>query len=365
MKHFLFSIIFFVIGMVASAQTSNVLMNADSLAKLCSNYDNNDRKEFIKLAEQALTDGIVDVCSKEKTLSGNKHNYESLQRYSWRDDTKNDGSYTVRDGVLNPEINNYDFPRLIKLRKNLQYSALAFYLTSDKRFHSYFVKQLDAWFIDNKTRMAPNFEYAQIIPGRNNGRGQYYGMIEAYEFCDIIDAVRSMDLKRSLGKMRIKKLKTWFSDFSSWYKQSANSQSLDSLNNNIAVATDILLYDIYSFCGKNDEAQAIVDAFVEKRVNAQIEEDGTMPAELRRTKAFSYSIYNLQFFLSFAEKLNRDGQNLLQMTSRISKAIDFLSQYLGHRDLFTYQEIGDWNQQERLLRREQQRAQQLMQEPLK
>lgn len=296
-----------------------------------------------------LSEAPVVVTNKSRTLSGNMNNYESLGRYAWPDTLKNDGSYVIRDGVVNPEINDFDFPRLIRLRKELRMLCDAYISTAEEHYRERFVKQIDAWFINRKLRMEPNFDYAQLVPGTNQGKGQYYGIIEAYEFCDIISSIKEMDASRSLGKSRMKKLRRWFSDFATWYQKSGNQTSVERLNNNITIASDILLYDMLTFCDRKDEVRSIVDAFVEKRVNSQIKEDGTMPAELRRTKAFSYSIYNLQFFLDFAERLHRDGINLIEQSPRIVKAVEFLSQYIGHRESFHYEEIDDWNLQERNL----------------
>lgn len=361
LKQLLLTFITVIASTSLSAQSLNILWNANNLTQMRGSSSNRVAKEFVSLADKAIEGGAVSVCSKPRAFSGNKHNYESLQRYSWRDDTKNDGSYVIRDGVVNPEINDYDFPRMLTLRKNLQYSALAFYITGDKRYYSFFVKQIDVWFRNKSTRMAPNFDYSQMIPGRNNGKGMSYGIIEAYEFNDVLESIRLVESQKSLGKRRTKALESWFADFALWMQKSDNGKEIDRWENNICIAYDVLLFNCLTFCNKNQEAKLIADSFISKRIEPQIKEDGSQPAELKRTQAYSYSIYNLQHILDFAIMLkNQQGTNLLAKSPRISGALRYLTQYMGNRQSFKYQEIGDWTQQEKLLVIELSRAEKLL-----
>ncbi len=46
---------------------------------------------------------------------------------------------------------------------------------------------LRLWFVDAKTKMNPNLEYAQAIPGLNTGRG--IGIIETRNLPRVVDSI--------------------------------------------------------------------------------------------------------------------------------------------------------------------------------
>lgn len=85
----------------------------------------------------------------------------------------------MKDGQFTPEYKAYDLPRMSALNQCTHYLAKAYYITRDERYRKAFLQQIDVWFLDRKTRMNPHFEYAQFIPGRNDGRGAAAGMIDA------------------------------------------------------------------------------------------------------------------------------------------------------------------------------------------
>ena len=315
-------------------------------------------KDIVRRAEDIIAKEPVAVTDKSTTLSGDKHNYESLSIYWWPDPKNPNGPYIARDGQKNPEYNKYDLQRLTTLRANLVVPAQAFFITRDDRYFDYFCRQIDVWFIDRDTRMTPNFEYSQFIPGRNNGHGNPQGMAEVNNFNNILESIRLVNSAKSIGRGRMKALQTWFSDFAHWMQYSDYGQQAQAFKNGQTLTFDVTLYNIFIFTGKKDGRQDIFDAFHEKRVMAQIKDDGSMPEALRRTKGFSYSVVNLERFVTFISLTKSDGNMLpKESLARIKQAFTFLRSFENNREAFPYSEIGNWDEQTKELEKQWQKFQ--------
>lgn len=293
----------------------------------------------------------IAVTDKATTRSGNKHNFEALSIYLWPDPANPDGPYITRDGQPNPEYKEYDLPRLEELVKRTGALSRAYYATGERKYYDAFCEQIDVWFLNRATKMVPNFEYNQFIPGRNGGKGCAAGIIDAYNFVNVLEAVRLVESKKGLGWRRTRGLKRWFRDFEKWMINSEMGQQESRATNNHGSTYDITLYVMCLYTGQEEVCEEILDNFAERRIYTQITEDGRQPEELKRTKAFNYSVYNLQHMVDFCIIQRNLGNDYLSGDgARIMKAIEYLDQFVGRRADFPYQEIGDWEQQEKNLK---------------
>lgn len=316
---------------------------------------------MLSLSVLAQGTEFVAVTDKQSSYSGNPHNFEALSIYWWPDPSKPDGKpYIEKDGQWNPEYKQYDLPRLLTLVDNLKRTSNDFLATGSSASYNAFCRQLDIWFLNKKTRMLPNFNYCQFVPGRNNGVGFPGGIIDAYNFISILDNIDRVDARKSIGKSRKRKLKAWFRDFTTWLIESPQGQQEVKGSNNHGTAYDIILYRFASFIGEPEICKAVTERFARMRVNPQIQTDGSQPQELKRTRAFFYSAYNLEHMLDFCELMQQQGINYIDGDgSRIKEALIYLYPYLNHQKDFKYQEIGSWKEGENILRTQIRRAQAL------
>lgn len=341
-----------------------LLCNIDQLRSMLNTTDKglaNERKTIINRAERHISKPVQHITDKAKTISGNKHNYESMAIYYWPDPANPSGPYIVRDGERNPESDNYDGPLLNTYRNELLSIAKAYYLTSDKRFSDYANTMLCSWFINGSTMMAPNFDYGQFAPNIRNNTGNPGSISEAYYLTDIIEAYSLLCDKDALPQSTRKGFVKWLKQFRKWLTDSDLGKRMRARDNNLGTMYDILLYRISMVTAQKKYRKQIRKTFIPLRVESCITPTGEQPQELVRARAMNYSIYNLGHIVDFCILANADGYNIYRNCSdRIDAAVAFLMQYKGNKDSFPYQEISpSWEDLEKKLDAEAKRIMQL------
>ncbi len=306
-----------------------------------------DRNKILKQAQVFLQEPPVTVTDKKWSFADDMHYYTSMAPYWWPVEKDGKVIYENRDGLVNPQSNDLDKKKISILSERLKYFSLAYYFTEDEQYYEAFIQQIDAWFINKKTYMYPNFLYSQIVPGRGGNLGRPIGILEGYPLITAMDSIRLMQSVRSIGRRRTRKMVRWFRDLGVWIETSDLGKKDALSNSNSGIAYDALLTDISLFVGNRERALRIIQAFPEKRIYKQIEKDGKQPAELRRTKAFEYSVYNLEFFITFCSISNAAGIDTYSNNKdRINAAFSYLLQFIGNTESFPYSQITDWRQQE-------------------
>ena len=296
-------------------------------------------------AQKALRDGTFSIVNKAVTPpSGDKHDYMTQAPYFWPDPNKPNGlPYIRRDGERNPEINKITDHRSIDdLENAVESLALAYYFKGDEAYATKAVLLLRAFFLDPATRMNPNLEYAQFIPGVNTGRG--IGLIETRGFTRVVDAIGLLAGSKSLTPNDARDLKAWFGKFLQWMLDSKNGREEAAAKNNHGTYYDLQVVSYALFVGRTDLARQVLEQARQKRIATQIEPDGRQPLELARTKAWSYSNGNLDGLMDLATLGERTGVDLWRFQTHdgrsIRRALDFLTPVALGESKWQYQEIG-------------------------
>lgn len=300
---------------------------------------------LIEEADKTMDRQPPSVMMKEKTaVSGDKHDYLSLSRYFWPDPTKPDGlPYISVDGVSNPELKKLDRNRLSEMASGVTTLSLAWYFSNEERYAAKAAELIRVWFLNKDTRMNPHLNYAQIVPGLYGGKGRCYGIIDAYSFVEMLDAVQLLEQSQSFTKKDSKALKAWFSKFLDWMLTSDQGIEEGKQRNNHSTAHDVQIIAYARYVGNQKVLDEYLGQFCEKRINAQIAPDGKQPHELTRTLAFGYSQYNLTHMIDVMQ-IARHAGYALEGLPRMEKAADFLAAYVGKPvKEWPYQQISDWD----------------------
>jgi len=300
--------------------------------------------------QKALSTPPQSVVYKDATPpSGDKHDYMSQAPYFWPNpQTASHLPYIRRDGERNPEINKFpDHQTMDKMVGAVDTLALDFFFEGNEAAAAKAAQLLRAWFTDPATRMNPNLEYAQAIPGINTGRG--IGLIETRGLTRVVDAVGLLAGSKAWTEQDQRKLEEWFSKFLTWMLESKNGRDEAAAKNNHGTYYDLQVSSFALFVGKTDLSKQILETAKTKRIATQIEPDGRQPLELVRTKAWSYSVGNLDgltLLATIGERVGVDLWNYRTNDGRsIRRAFEYLAPFGFGEKKWPDQQIGEWQPQ--------------------
>ena len=184
------------------------------------------------------------------------------------------------------------------------------------------------------------------------GRG--IGIIELAGITNIITAIEILEMNKIMDTNTSKDLRQWFTDYLQWLQTSENGVFEKNTKNNHAVYYDMQLVSIMMFLNRNDEAKQVLEDVKTKRIETQIEPDGSQPHELARTKALSYSTMNLRGFTQLAylgKKLDVDLWNYVpKKGGGIKAAYEFLKPYVKGKKEWEYKQINSLEKAKKSLR---------------
>jgi hypothetical protein len=290
-----------------------------------------DRARVIETADRYLKEPPITITASTSPRSaGGLHDFFSEGDYWWPDPQNPTGPYIQRDGMSNPD--NFIDHRRYLMRLSVQVPALtaAWKVTKDPRYARQAVKHLRAWFIDPDTRMNPNLRYAQAIHGRFTGRGT--GIIDTIHLVEVARAIEVLEGSQALTSADLKGIKQWFADYLTWMTTSKNGTDERDAKNNHGTCWVMQVAAFAHLVGNEELLAYCRNRFKTVLVPNQIAADGKFPEELRRTKPYGYSLFNLEAMATVCQILSTPSDDLWRFTlpdgRGFARAVEYMYPYI-------------------------------------
>ena len=294
-----------------------------------------DHDRILKAADAAFRlEPVAITASRSELSEGGPHDFYSNGDYWWPNpNTTNGLPYVQRDGQTNPGNFVAHRQAIRQLSDAVAALGAAYKISGDDRYARKAAELLKVFFLDDATRMKPNLQYAQAIPGVSPGRGT--GIIDTLHLVEIPKAAEAMEKSRAFAPEISNGLKKWFADYVAWMTTSKNGQDEANAGNNHAVAFWLQVAVFAEYTGDANNLAECRRRYTEVFIPKQMTNDGSFPAELRRTKPYGYSIFQLDNMVTLCQVLSARDHDLWNFTlpdgRNIHRAVEFMYPYLADK----------------------------------
>ena len=290
-----------------------------------------DRDRMLTAANQYLAEAPITITAVQSPRSaGGLHDYFSEGDYWWPDPKNPGGPYIQRDGMSNPD--NFNDHRRYLMRLSVQVPALAaaWKITRDARYAKHAAAHLRAWFVDERTRMNPHLKYAQAIHGVTTGRGT--GIIDTLHLVEVARAIEVLEALGFPARSELAVVKQWFADYLAWMTTDPNGIQERDAKNNHGTCWVLQVAAFAHLTGNQQLISYCSERFKSVLLPNQEAADGSFPQELRRTKPYGYSLFNLEAMAAICELLSTPEDDLWKFEladgRSMRKAMEFMVPYI-------------------------------------
>lgn len=299
-------------------------------------------------ADWALKEKPVTVTAQSSSRSaGGRHDFYSEGDYWWPDPASADSPYIQKDGMTNPDNFVAHRHAMIRLSRIVGALGSAYVLTKDDKYVRQALLHCKAWFVDTATKMNPHLLYAQAIKGRATGRG--IGVIDAIQLMEVTQGLLAMQQSKAMDKEVLEGTKKWFAQFLEWLTTHKYGKDEMNAENNHGTCWVMQVAAFAKFTGNKELLQFCSARYKNVLLHGQMAVDGSFPRELRRTKPYGYSIFNLDAMATICQTLSSKEDNLWEYKTQdgksIRKGIEFLYPFVADKTKWPYaQDVMYWKE---------------------
>lgn len=159
-------------------ESSLIMVTADQAARIRESVPKAtgraaERIKLLKsLAEKEVKNGPWSVAyHRPPNATFDPHDYYSEGPYFWPDPKNPKGPYIRKDGERNPQRFVHNHNDLGAMATAILTLGIGTYLFDEIRYAEHAAQILWTWFLDPQSRMNPQLEHGQAVPGVNDGRG--------------------------------------------------------------------------------------------------------------------------------------------------------------------------------------------------
>ena len=279
--------------------------------------------------------------------AGTQHDFYSEGDYWWPDDKNSNGPYIRKDGLTNPANFTAHREALIRFSQISGALASAYVVTNDKKYAEKLALHLKAWFVNQDTKMNPNLLYAQAIKGVATGRG--IGIIDTVHLVEVTKAIKAIENSSALSKAELEAIKLWFLNYLNWITTHEYGIAERDNGNNHSVCWTMQVAAFADLIKDTKTMDFCRNFYKTTLLPNQMDKDGSFPLELKRTKPYSYSLFNLDAMTSICQILSTKQDNLFAYTTTDGKnlelGIKFMIPYIENKSLWPFQhDVMYWDE---------------------
>jgi len=306
------------------------------------------KKHILKQAEWALSQQPVTVTASTcERSAGGVHDFFSEGDYWWPNPADPNGPYIQKDGLTNP--GNFTAHRKAMVRFSQVIGSLtsAYLVTRDEKYVEHAMTHLRAWFIEETTRMNPSLLYAQAIKGKVTGRS--VGIIDMIQLIEVAQGVRVMEKSPLIDKSELTKIRNWFSAYLQWVTTHPYGVEERDAKNNHGTCWVMQVAVFARLVNNQPLLEDCKRRFKTILLPAQMDKDGSFPLELKRTKPYGYSLFNLDAMATICHVLSSPQEDLwdfrLEDGRNLKKALEFMAPFVAQKEKWTYPpDVMYWNE---------------------
>jgi hypothetical protein len=321
-----FALLFIIVQPLKAVSTNDL---AVTVAKI-------DRARILRLATRAMELKPPAITDHIATNSaGGPHDFFSQADYEWPNPSGKTGlPYINHDGRSNPDVFMYHRMAMRTMKDAVAALAAAYAITGDDKYPRKAAEFIRVFFLDPKTRMNPNLQYAQAVLGRSTGEA--YGIIDTLHLAELAVAVPFLEKSPAFSLEVDTGLKQWFTDYSHWIMTSKPGiDEMDNANNH-SIACFVQLAAFSKYTDDEKVLGMCRDRFEKVLFPNQMANDGSFPRELKRTKPYGYSIFQADNLSILCVLLSTPTDDLWKFTLHDGRnprqAVDFIYPYLANKN---------------------------------
>jgi len=297
------------------------------------------RKQVFSEAAWAMQQSPITVTAASSSRSaGGRHDFFSEADYWWPNPQSPDSPYIQRDGMTNPENFVAHRQAMIRFSRIVGALASAYKITGNEKYVRQALDHCRAWFADTATCMNPSLQFAQAIKGRATGRG--IGIIDTIQLMEVVQGLLAMEHSTAMDKDLLERIRDWFTRYLRWLTTHPYGKDEMSATNNHGTCWVMQVAAFARFTGDSALMDLCRDRFRNVLLPGQMAADGSFPQELRRTKPYGYSLFNLDAMATICQLLSSGKDNCWNYETldgrSVRKGIGFMYPFVADKGKWPY-----------------------------
>ncbi len=266
-------------------------------------------------ADRRMKEGTFTVTSERPANPAvDPHDYYSESPYWWPNPDNPNGPYMHKEGQVNQN-------RFVANRTSLNQMAdavftlgSAAFLLNDSHYAKRAVRIIRTWFVNPKTRMNPNLEHAQAVPGINTG--QSTGVLDGRAFIRAIQGMEFLSEAEVWDARDRAAVRKWFEDYLHWLTKSPAGEEEKASGNDHAAWWSAQVAAVATFVQNGQESQMAFAFYRDHVFPRQVKLDTNSPREDARTRSVAYPVFSLEADAMVCRIAQVHGVNLWNLRTK-------------------------------------------------